>query len=66
VAVVWWDDGEANVDALTAGGVVHALRAKDEQLAGPAAAMKRLTDALRTAGATGTASAVGFGVVRRD
>jgi serine/threonine protein kinase len=65
-AVVWWDDGESTVDALTAGGVVHALRGKDEQLAGPAAAIKRLTDALRTAGGTGTASAVGFGVLRRD
>jgi hypothetical protein len=61
--VVWWDDGVSSVDLLTAGGVTHTVRGKDEELDGPAAAIKRLTDALRSRGRADAAAAIGFAVV---
>lgn len=64
--IVWWDDGVANVDHISANGVAHVLRGKDETLEGPAATIKRLTDALRTVGKMDAASAIGFSVAPRE
>ncbi len=63
--IVWWDDGSSTVDHITASGVAHTLRGKDEELQGPAATIKRLTDSLRAICQTDTASAIGFSVAQR-
>jgi len=56
----------ANDDHFTAGGVAHTLRGKDEMLEGPAAAIKLLTDSLRTSGQEYVCSAISFKVKPRD